>query len=58
MEKGQMTVEVQPTYKVEKKIYIIGDTPTDTDDELAYSGKLTIYLRDEVAENATNKPDA
>ena len=55
MQTGQIKVEVQPTYKVEQKVYIIGDTPT-TDEELAYSGKLTIYLTDEVAENATNKP--
>ena len=54
MEKGHIKVEVQPTYAVEQKIYINGYAPTD--EELAYSGKLTIYLTDEVAGNATNKP--
>ena len=46
METGQIKVEVQPTYTVEQKVYIIGDTPTDTDDELdfRYCGKLTLYL--------------
>ena len=52
METGQIKVEVQPTYKVEQKIYINGYAPTDED--IAYSGKLTIYV--EVAEDATNKP--
>lgn len=58
METGQIKVEVQPTYKVEQKLYINGYAPTDED--IAYSGKLTIYLTDvnyvEVAEDATNKP--
>ena len=58
METGHMTVNVQPTYKVEQKVYIIGDTSTGTDDDIAYSGKLTIYLTDEVAKDATDKPTA
>ena len=48
-------MEVQPTYRVEQKLYINGYAPTDED--IAYSGKLTIYvMEDEVAEDATNKP--
>ena len=54
METGHVKVEVQPTYKVEQKVYINGYAPTEED--IAYSGKLTIYLTDEVAEDATNKP--
>ena len=58
METGHIKVEVQPTYKVEQNIYINGYAPTDED--IAYSGKLTIYLTDanyvEVAEDATNQP--
>ena len=64
METGQIKVEVQPTYKVEQKVYINGYAPTDED--IAYSGILTIFLTDdnkmtnyvEVAEDATNKSDA
>lgn len=55
METGRMTVNVQPTYKVEQNVYINGYAPTDED--IAYSGKLTIFL-DEVADDATNKPTA
>ena len=55
METRQIKVEVQPTYRVEQKLYINGYAPTDED--IAYSGKLTIYvMEDEVAEDATNKP--
>ena len=56
METGRIKVEVQPTYKVEQKVYINGYAPTDED--IAYSGKLTIFLTDdvEVAGDATNKP--
>ena len=54
MECNRMTVNVQPTYTVEQKVYINGYAPTDED--IAYSGKLTIYLTDEVADDATNKP--
>ena len=55
METGHIKVEVQPTYKVEQKLYINGYAPSDED--IAYSGKLTIYLMDdEVAEDATDKP--
>ena len=58
METGHIKVEVQPTYQVEQKVYINGYAPTDED--IAYSGKLTIYLTDanyvEVADDATNKP--
>lgn len=64
METGQIKVEVQPTYKVEQKVYINGYAPTDED--IAYSGILTIFLTDdnkmtnyvEVAEDATNQSDA
>ena len=64
METGHIKVEVQPTYKLEKKVYINGYAPTDED--IAYSGILTIFLTDEdkmtnyveVAEDATNKSDA
>lgn len=60
METGQIKVEVQPTYDVEQKVYINGYAPTDED--IAYSGILTIFLTDddyvEVAEDATNKSDA
>lgn len=38
MECNRMTVEVQPTYKVEQKIYNIGYTPTD--DELTFVYKV------------------
>lgn len=62
METRQIKVEVQPTYKVEQKVYINGYAPTDED--IAYSGILTIFLPDddkmtnyvEVAEDATDKP--
>ena len=62
METGHIKVEVQPTYKVEQKVYINGYAPTDED--IAYSGILTIFLTDddkmtnyvEVAEDATDKP--
>ena len=37
METGQIKVEVQPTYKVEQKVYNIGYTPTD--EELTYRYK-------------------
>lgn len=43
MECNRMTVNVQPTYKVEQKVYNIGYTPTD--DELTYSGNID-YLFD------------
>lgn len=43
MDTGRINVEVQPTYKVEQKIYNIGYTPTD--DELTYSGNID-YLFD------------
>lgn len=43
METGQIKVEVQPTYKVEQKVYNIGYTPTD--DELTYSDNID-YLFD------------
>lgn len=43
MECNRMTVEVQPTYKVEQKVYNIGYTPTD--EELTYSGNID-YLFD------------
>ena len=64
METGRIKVEVQPTYKVAQKVYINGYAPTDED--IAYSGILTIFLTDEnrmtnyveVAEDATNKSDA
>ena len=64
METGHIKVKVQPTYKVEQKVYINGYAPTDED--IAYSGILTIFLTDdnkmtnyvEVAADATNKPDA
>ena len=64
METGHIKVEVQPTYKLEQKVYINGYAPTDED--IAYSGILTIFLTDEdkmtnyveVAEDATNKSDA
>ena len=45
METGQIKVEVQPTYKVEQKVYINGYAPTDED--IAYSGILTIFLTDD-----------
>ena len=45
METGQIKVEVQPTYKVEQKVYINGYVPTDED--IAYSGILTIFLTDD-----------
>lgn len=48
MEKGQIKVEVQPTYEVEQKVYINGYAPTDED--IAYSGILTIFLTDGAAE--------
>lgn len=44
METGHIKVEVQPTYKVEQKVYNIGYTPTD--EELTYSGNID-YLFDE-----------
>ena len=62
MKTGNIKVEVQPTYTVEQKIYINGNAPTDED--IAYSGKLTIFLTDNtqnyvgVAKDATNKSDA
>ena len=61
METGHIKVEVQPTYSVEQKVYLNGYAPTDED--IAYSGILTIFLTDdanyvEVAEDATDKPDA
>ena len=64
METGRIKVEVQPTYEVEQKVYINGYAPTDED--IAYSGILTIFLTDdnkmtnyvEVAKDATDKPDA
>ena len=43
METGYIQVEVQPTYKVEQKVYNIGYTPTD--EELTYSGNID-YLFD------------
>ena len=43
MECNRMTVNVQPTYKVEQKVYNIGYTPTD--EELTYSGNID-YLFD------------
>ena len=62
METGHIQVEVEPTYKVEQKVYINGYAPSDED--IAYSGILTIFLTDdnkmtndiEVAKDATNKP--
>ena len=65
METGHITVEVQPTYKAEQKVYINGYAPTDED--IAYSGILTIFLTEdnkmtnyveEVAEDATNKSES
>ena len=45
MECNRMTVEVQPTYKVEQKVYNIGYTPTD--EELTFSYKVnSLFLRD------------
>lgn len=38
METGHIQVEVQPTYKVEQKVYNIGYTPTD--DELTFRHKV------------------
>ena len=43
MECNRMTVNVQPTYKVEQKVYNIGYTPTD--EELTYSDNID-YLFD------------
>lgn len=43
METGNIKVEVQPTYKVEQKVYNIGYTPTD--EELTYKGNID-YLFD------------
>ena len=45
METGQIKVVVQPTYEVEQKVYINGYAPSDED--IAYSGILTIFLTDE-----------
>lgn len=45
METGQIRVEVQPTYNVEQKVLINGYAPTDED--IAYSGILTIFLTDD-----------
>ena len=45
METGHIKVEVQPTYKVEQKVYIDGNAPTAED--IAYSGILTIFLTDD-----------
>ena len=45
MQTEHIKVEVQPTYKVEQKVYINGYAPTDED--IAYSGILTIFLTDE-----------
>ena len=45
METGHIKVEVQPTYKVEQNVYINGYAPTDED--IAYSGILTIFLTDD-----------
>ena len=64
METGHIKVEVQPTYQLEQKVYINGYAPTDED--IAYSGILTIYLTEdekmtnyvEVAEDATNKSES
>ena len=43
METGHIKVEVQPTYKVEQKVYNIGYTPTN--EELTYKGNID-YLFD------------
>lgn len=44
MEKGQINVEVQPTYKVEQKVYNIGYTPTDEELTFRYNANsLFIY---------------
>ena len=43
METGHIKVEVQPTYKVEQKVYNIGYTPTD--EELTYRSNID-YLFD------------
>ena len=63
MKTGQINVEVQPTYRVEQKLYINGDTPIDDELAFEYAGKLTLYFDDnleptnkEVARDATNKP--
>lgn len=45
METGHMTVNVQPTYKVEQKVYNIGYTPTD--EELTFRYKVnTLFICD------------
>ena len=45
MECNRMTVNVQPTYKVEQKVYNIGYTPTD--EELTFRYKVnSLFIRD------------
>ena len=45
METGNIKVEVQPTYKVEQKVYNIGYTPTD--EELTFRDKVdTLFSHD------------
>lgn len=44
MECNRMTVNVQPTYKVEQKIYNIGYTPTDEELTFRVSAKSLFYV--------------
>lgn len=45
MECNRMTVNVQPTYKVEQKVYNIGYTPTDEELTITYKAN-SLFLRD------------